>query len=91
MLQCSLGMPRAVHGAQVAGDEKAFLKGLSVIDDIAYFGIAPHIARASRADLSLTCQLAAVHLLDGRLLWSRKVNIHPYCVAALLCAALTLP
>ena len=83
---------KARHAAQVAHNEKAFLKGLTVVDDVAYFGIGPPTARASRADPSLTCEIAAFHLLEGRLLWRRKVrDCTFYYSAAVLGAAQTVP
>ena len=61
---CMLQAPRG---------ERAFLKGLAVVDDIAYFGIAPHAVRNARADPALDCALAAFSLLSQQLLWRRKV------------------
>lgn len=61
---------------QVPGEGK-FLKGLAVVDEVAYFGISPHAERSMRADPKLDCELAAFQLLENRLLWRRKVQ---YCL-----------
>ncbi len=50
-----------------------FLKGLAVVDNIAYIGVSPLAERSMRADPGLDCQLAAFHLIEERLLWIRKV------------------
>ena len=54
--------------------EGNFLKGLAVIDDVAYFGISPGAERSMRANPELDCELAALDLLQKRLLWRRKVT-----------------
>ncbi|BDA45004.1 hypothetical protein COCOBI_06-4830 [Coccomyxa sp. Obi] len=56
--------------------EGNFLKGLAVIDDVAYFGISPGAERSMRANPELDCELAALALLEKRLLWRRKVPTH---------------
>lgn len=56
-------------------DVKKFLKGLVVIDDVAYFGIAPHAERQARAEPNMDCEIAAVHLETGHLLFRRKVSL----------------
>ena len=56
-------------------DVKKFLKGLVVIDDVAYFGIAPHAERQARADPNMACEVAAVHLETRHLLFRRKVSL----------------
>ena len=58
---------------QAADNPPRFLKGLCVIDDIAYFGVAPSASRAARADAGLACELAAYDLKEGLLLWRRVV------------------
>eukprot|EP00884_Botryococcus_braunii_P012765 jgi/Botrbrau1/2148/Bobra.0093s0053.1 len=50
-----------------------YTKGLAVIDDIAYFGLSPAQPKEGRADTSLDCELVAYDLIEGRLLWRRKV------------------
>jgi hypothetical protein len=50
-----------------------YTKGLAVIDDVAYFGISPAQPKEGRADTSLDCELVAYDLVEGRLLWRRKV------------------
>lgn len=69
--------------------EGNFLKGLAVIDDVAYFGISPRAERSMRANPELDCELAALDLLEKRLLWRRKVTAlaachpsHMHCFAA---------
>ena len=55
-------------------DVKKFLKGLLIIDDVAYFGIAPHAERQARAEPTMDCELAAVHLKTRRLLFRQKAS-----------------
>lgn len=52
-------------------EQKYYLKGLCIVDDIAYFGIAISQERKSRADESLNCELAAFDLNTKSLLWRR--------------------
>ena len=59
------------------GSEKSkYLKGLCVVDDIAFFGIATQQPRGSRDDPSLNCELAAFDLREGLLLWRRQLPTH---------------
>ena len=51
-----------------------FLKGLCVVDDVAYFGLSPRAPRSARADRRLSCEVAALNLTDRRLLWRHKVR-----------------
>lgn len=53
-----------------------YLKGLCVVDDIAFFGIAPSAPRDRRADPSLNCELAAFDLQQRLLLWRRQLPTH---------------
>jgi hypothetical protein len=55
------------------GDASRFLKGLAVVDDIAFFGIAPRSPRGGRDDPSLACELAAFDLRERLLLWRRQM------------------
>ena len=55
------------------GGENLYLKGLCVVDDIAFFGIAESQPRQSRADEDLSCELAAFDLIADKLLWRRKL------------------
>ncbi len=55
-------------------DAKKFLKGLVVVDDVAYFGIAPHAERQARAQPNMDCELAAVQLETGHLILRRKAS-----------------
>lgn len=57
-----------------APEEKRFLKGLAVMDDVAYFGVSAWAPRAARDDPSSNCQLAAYDLVAGKLLWRREVG-----------------
>jgi len=54
-------------------DEEVFLKGLCVIDGIAFFGIAPSQRRQNRADENLQCEIAAFDMEQYRLLFRRRV------------------
>ena len=61
---------------QALHSKRVFLKGLAVVDDVAYFGIAPHAVRSARAHPMLDCALAAFDLTSRQLLWQRKVWHH---------------
>lgn len=50
-----------------------FLKGLAVVDDVAYFGIAPSQTRQARESVDLNCELAAFDLIEGVLLWRKQI------------------
>lgn len=52
-----------------------FLKGLAVVDDVAYFGISVWMDRSVRDDPANDGEVAAVDLLSGMLLWRRQVRI----------------
>ena len=56
-------------------EKKKFLKGLVVVDDVAYFGIAPHAERQARAVPDMNCEFAAVHLVTHQLLFRRQVRV----------------
>ncbi len=60
---------------QAPRSKRAFLKGLAVVDDVAYFGVAPHAVRSARGDTSMDCALAAFDLQSQELLWMRKVQL----------------
>lgn len=51
-----------------------FLKGLTVVDDVAYFGISEWAPRDARDDPRSNCQLAAFDLVHSKLLWRREVR-----------------
>lgn len=51
-----------------------FLKGLAVLDDVAYFGISTWAPRQIRDSPDQNCQIAAFDLIEGRLLWRRDVQ-----------------
>ena len=52
-----------------------FLKGLAVIDDIAYFGVSVWSERSARGDPSQDSELAAFCLRGMELLWRREVSL----------------
>ena len=51
-----------------------FLKGLAVMDDVAYFGVSEWAPRSARDDPKSNCQLAAYDLRENKLLWRREVS-----------------
>lgn len=51
-----------------------FLKGLAVVNDVAYFGISSVRPRSARHDPALNCDLAAFHLRSNKLLWRKEVR-----------------
>lgn len=57
-----------------APDEGRFLKGLAVVDDVAYFGITEWAERKLRDSPSNDCELAAYDLATSSLMWRRKVR-----------------
>jgi hypothetical protein len=57
-----------------APDEGRFLKGLAVVDDVAYFGITQWAERQVRDSPSNDCELAAYDLATSSLMWRRKVG-----------------
>lgn len=52
-----------------------FLKGLAVVDDIAYFGVSPRSTREARGDVSSNSELAAFCLRGMQLLWRREARL----------------
>lgn len=77
-----------------------FLKGLCVIDDVAYFGLSHSMQRSARASAAANGQLAAVHLPTARLLFLRTlgtrglvnvVSAPHLSVASTYAAIVTLP
>ena len=55
---------------------KVFLKGLVVVDDIAFFGIAAQQRRQSRGSIDLNCDIAAFDLQNQFLLFRRNLPTH---------------
>eukprot|EP00798_Chlamydomonas_sp_ICE-L_P003608 gene3608-13692_t len=53
-----------------------FLKGLAVVDDVAYFGISVWSKRSARDDEDADSELGAVNLLTKKLVFRRKVPSH---------------
>lgn len=56
--------------------EKGFLKGLAVVDDVAYFGISPPMERQDRDGPNVQCDLVAVDLLTHKELFRHQVATH---------------
>jgi hypothetical protein len=59
-------------------EEGKFLKGLAVLDDIAYFGITTWAERSLRDSPDNDGELAAFDLVSNRLLWRRTVGDTPF-------------
>jgi hypothetical protein len=57
----------------VAPEKGKFLKGLTVLDDIAYFGVNIWEERSVRDDPRTSEEVAAFDLVNKQLLWRRKV------------------
>jgi hypothetical protein len=57
-----------------APEADRFLKGLTVVDDVAYFGVSQWAPRSARDDPRSNCELAAFDLVHNRLLWRREVG-----------------
>ncbi|KAG7669900.1 hypothetical protein KSW81_008044 [Nannochloris sp. 'desiccata'] len=53
--------------------EKRYLKGLCVVDDVAFFGIAKAQERQRRDSGELNCEIGAYDLIEGVLLWRRQL------------------
>lgn len=62
------------HRLWKAPDAKRYLKGLCVVDDIAFFGIAEAQERKSRDSTDLNCEIGAFDLIEGVLLWRRQIQ-----------------
>ena len=69
------------HGAVLHGEHviwkssaKCFLKGLCVDGDVAYFGISDITERSNRGSPNLQCEVAALNLVTGTLMWRHKVE-----------------
>ena len=57
-------------------DHAFYLKGLCIVDDIAFFGLAKQQSRQHRDAADLECELAAFDLREGVLLWQRVLPTH---------------
>lgn len=55
-------------------EDRTFMKGLTVIDGVAYFGIAEFGTRANRDDASKTAEVAAFDLRGREFLWRTTVE-----------------
>jgi hypothetical protein len=53
--------------------EKRYLKGLCVVDDVAFFGIAEAQERQRRDSGELNCEIGAYDLIEGVFLWRRQL------------------
>jgi hypothetical protein len=51
-----------------------FLKGLALVDDVAYFGLSERAEREARDSPLNECELAAFDMSAGKLLWRRQVG-----------------
>ena len=54
--------------------KKKFLKGLHIIDDVAYFGISDVTHRSNRGSPNLQCEVGAFDLKTNKLLWRQEVQ-----------------
>jgi len=54
--------------------QRTFMKGLTVIEDVAYFGVSAFGTRQERDDVEKTSDLAAFHLHTRQLLWRVTVQ-----------------
>jgi len=54
--------------------DQTFMKGLTVLEDVAYFGISQFGTRAIRDSPDKTSDVAAFDLLERKLLWRRTVE-----------------
>jgi hypothetical protein len=69
------------NGALIHGDrtiwkssERCFLKGLCVEGQVAYFGVSAITERSNRGSPNLQCEVAAVDLETGELLWRESLQ-----------------
>lgn len=56
--------------------DQGFLKGLAVVDDVAYFGISPPMERQNRDGPNVECDVVAVNLLTHEQVFRHKVATH---------------
>lgn len=56
--------------------EQGFLKGLAVVDDVAYFGISPPMERQNRDGPNVECDVVAVDLLTHQQVFRHVVATH---------------
>jgi len=56
-------------------EERLFLKGLAVVDDVAYFGGSVWAGRSVRDDPATNNELLAIDLVTEKLLWRRQVMV----------------
>jgi len=65
-----------IHGDRVVwkSPEKCFLKGLCLDGHVAYFGISDVTERSNRGAPTLQCELAAVDVITGELLWRERLQ-----------------
>ncbi|GLC58284.1 hypothetical protein PLESTB_001341600 [Pleodorina starrii] len=67
------GAVRQIWKTPMTEEPSKFLKGLCVVDDVAYFGINVWGERSQRDSVTNNAELAAVDLATGALLWRRTV------------------
>jgi hypothetical protein len=56
--------------------DQGFLKGLAVVDDVAYFGISPPMGRQDRGGTHVECDVVAVDLLTHQQVFRLQVATH---------------
>ena len=79
---CHFVPPGEDEGPNARGDlqvlwedtQKTFMKGLTVVDGVAYFGIAEFGGRAERDSSEKTAEVAAFDLARGAFLWRETVR-----------------
>ncbi|KAG1681109.1 hypothetical protein FOA52_015551 [Chlamydomonas sp. UWO 241] len=70
------GVKATVDVLWTSAEPHKFLKGLCVVDGVAYFGVSVFQPRDKRASAEADSELAAFDLLAGKLLWKRVVPTH---------------
>jgi hypothetical protein len=79
---CKFTPPREDEGPEARGQldvlwsdtQKTFMKGLTVVESVAYFGIAEFGDRSTRDSRDKTAEVAAFDLRSRRLLWRETVE-----------------
>lgn len=70
---CTIGQMRQHYEMQAP---EGFLKGLMVMDDVAYFGISPPMERQDRDGQTVMCDLVAVDLSTRNEIFRRRLQTH---------------
>ena len=55
---------------------KVFLKGMVIIEDVAYIGVSPATSRQFRTDKTLQASIAALDLNTKKILWKKTIPSH---------------